>query len=91
MARIEDRGQTHTRLQWLYHDSVHFVIDNVSDLTEIDWVDDLIVSVLLVSIEILSLTTMTYETLALLSLQECEQALTGIVEKERIIWSSILY
>lgn len=42
---------------------MHFVIDNVSDLAEIDGIDDLIVAVLFVVIEILSLTAVAWEKL----------------------------
>lgn len=61
MAGVEDCGQSYTGLQWLDHDSVHLVIDNMSDLAEINWVDDLVISVFFISIKILSLTAVTYE------------------------------
>jgi hypothetical protein len=61
MAGIEDSGQSNTGLQWLDHDSVHLVIDNMSNLAEINWVDDLVITVLFISIEILSLTAVTCE------------------------------
>jgi hypothetical protein len=67
MARIKDRGQAHTSLQRLYQDSVHLIIDNVSNLAEINWVDGLVVPVLLVSIKILSLTTVPWGKLGLLN------------------------
>ncbi len=63
MARIEDCGQPHARLQGLNHDSVHFIIDNMSDLSKIDWIDNLVVSIFFVSIEILSLASMTFARL----------------------------
>jgi hypothetical protein len=37
---------------------VHLIIDNMSDLAEIDGVDDLVVSVFFISVKILGLTTM---------------------------------
>jgi hypothetical protein len=65
MARVKDCGQSHTRLQRLYQDSVHLIVDNVSDLAEINWVDAVVVLVFLVSIEILSLTTVPWGKLGL--------------------------
>jgi hypothetical protein len=46
-------------MQRPHHDSVHLVIGDVTDLAEVDRVDDLVESVLLVSIKVLSLTAMT--------------------------------
>jgi hypothetical protein len=38
---------------------MHLIIDNMSDLSEIDRVDDLVITILLISIEIFGLTTVT--------------------------------
>jgi len=59
MAGIEDGSQPHARLQRLDHNSVHLVVDNVTDLSEIDRVDDFVIPILLIAIEIFSLTSMT--------------------------------
>jgi len=37
---------------------VHLVVGNVSNLTEIDWVDDLVEAVFFVAVEILGLPAM---------------------------------
>jgi hypothetical protein len=39
---------------------VHLVINDVPNLAEIDWVDDLIISILFISIEIFCLTAVAY-------------------------------
>jgi hypothetical protein len=39
---------------------MHLVIDNMANLSEIDRIDDFIIPILLVAIEILSLTTVTW-------------------------------
>jgi len=57
MARIEDGRQPHTRLQWLNHNSVHLVVDNVADLSKINRVDDFIIPVLFIAIKIFCLTS----------------------------------
>jgi hypothetical protein len=42
------------------HDAMHLIIDNVSRRPEIDGVDDLVVAVIFVTVQILSLSTMSY-------------------------------
>jgi hypothetical protein len=59
MARIEDGSQPHTRLERHDHDSVHLVVDNVTNLSKVDRVDDFIIPILLVTIKVFSLTTVT--------------------------------
>jgi len=55
VARVEDGGQAHARLQRLYHDTVHLVVDNVPCCPEVDGIDDFIVAVVLVTVEVLGL------------------------------------
>jgi hypothetical protein len=43
---------------------MHFVIDNVSCLSEINGIDDLVVSIFFIAIEVLSLTSVTSKLLA---------------------------
>lgn len=57
MARVEDTGKAYTWLKRGDHDGVHLIINNVSDLSEIDRVDDFIVTVVLVAIQIFRLTS----------------------------------
>jgi hypothetical protein len=59
MAGIEDCSQSHTRLQWHYHDSVHLVVHNMSNLSEIDRIDNLVVAIFFVTIKILGLAAVT--------------------------------
>jgi hypothetical protein len=58
MAGIEYRRQPDTGLEGGNHYSVHFVVDDVADLTEIDGVDHLIVAIFLITVKVLGLTTM---------------------------------
>lgn len=58
MARVEDGSEANTSNQRLNHDAMHFVVGNMATLAEIYGVNDFIVSVGLVSIEVLGLTTM---------------------------------
>ena len=57
MARVEDGCETHAARQGSHHDAVHLVVGNVSDLSEIDRVDDLVETVFFVAIEVLGLAT----------------------------------
>lgn len=50
VARIEDGCKAYARLQWAHQDSMHLVVGDVSDLAEIDRVDDLVVAVILIAI-----------------------------------------
>jgi len=59
MARIEDCCETHTPVKRPHHDAMHLIVGNVANLAEVDWVNDLIESIFLVTIEILGLATMT--------------------------------
>ena len=43
----------------LHHDTVHFVISDVALVSEVYWVDNLIVAVWLVAIKVLCLPTVT--------------------------------
>lgn len=47
----------YVRVKLIIHYGVHVIINNVSGCPEIDWVDDLVVSVVLIAIEIFRLTT----------------------------------
>jgi hypothetical protein len=58
MARVEDGCKPYSARERPYHDAVHFVVCNVSDLAEIDWVDNLIEAVFFVAVEILGLPAM---------------------------------
>lgn len=61
MARVEDGGEANTGLEGLYHDAVHFIVDNVAGHSEVDRVDDLIVAIFLVAVKILGLTAVTWK------------------------------
>ena len=65
MARIENGSQPNAWLKGLNHDAMHFIIHNVSSHSEIDWIDDFIVSVLFITIQIFGLSAMTYGSLDL--------------------------
>jgi hypothetical protein len=41
---------------------MHLIVGNMANLAEVNWVDDLIESILLISVEILGLTAVTYWT-----------------------------
>lgn len=57
MARVKNGCQSYARLQVGYQYAVHFVVDNVTRGPEVDRVDDLVVTVVLVTIKILCLST----------------------------------
>ena len=59
MARVEDGCEAHTGLEGLHQDAVHFVVDYVAYLAEIDRVDDFVVAVIFVAVEIFGLATMS--------------------------------
>jgi hypothetical protein len=59
MARVEDGRQAHAGLEGLHDDVVDLVVDDVAVLFEVDGVDDLVASILLITVEILGLTTVT--------------------------------
>ena len=56
---IEDSSQAHTRLESLYHDAMHLIVNDVPYNAEVDWVNDFIVAVLLIPICIRRLPSMT--------------------------------
>jgi hypothetical protein len=91
MARVEDRSEPHAWLQRHDHDSVHLVIDNVSDLAEIHRIDDLIVPVLLIPVEIFGLAPVPYVMSATLELREVRSRLTRVVEEERVVRPGVLH
>lgn len=90
MARVEDRSEPHAWLQRRDHDSVHLVIDNVSDLAEIDRIDDLVVPVLLVPVEIFGLATVPCVMSAMLE-REVGSHLTRVVEEEGVVRPGVLH
>jgi hypothetical protein len=59
MTRIEDGGESHTGLEGLDHDTVHLVVDNVAGGAEINWVDDLVVTVIFIAVEIFGLAAVS--------------------------------
>jgi hypothetical protein len=56
VTRIENGCEAHTALKRPYHNAVHLVVGNMSNLAEVNRVDNLIISVFLVAIEIFRLT-----------------------------------
>ena len=52
VAGVEDGGQAHTRLKALDHDSVHLIVDDVTDSSEVDRVDDFVIAVLFIAVQI---------------------------------------
>jgi len=63
VAGIENGRQTHSALERPNHDSVHLVVGDVADLSEIYRIYDLVVAVILVSVEIFRLSTVTWANL----------------------------
>jgi hypothetical protein len=59
VARVEDGCQADTGLKGTNHDAVHLVVGNVARLSEIDRVNDFIVTIVFVAVKILCLSTMT--------------------------------
>lgn len=59
MAAVEDGGEADTRREGLDDYGVDLVVDDVALCLEVDWVDDLVVSVILVAVEVLGLTAMS--------------------------------
>lgn len=58
---IEYGRQPHATSQRLDHDSVHLVIGDMTVLSEVDGVNDLVVAVGLVAVEVFCLSTMAYK------------------------------
>lgn len=93
MARIEDGGQTDTGLEGLDHDAVHFIVDDVASHTKIHGVNDLIVTVLFITVCILGLAAVSWRRgLVRVSSWTGEDGMgvTGIVEKEGVVGFRIL-
>lgn len=57
MTRIEDGGQPYACLQGGDHDAVHLVICDVPMLSEINWVNDFVISIRLIAVKVLCLPT----------------------------------
>lgn len=60
VAGVEDCGEADAGLEGGYHDAVHFVVDDVADLAEVDGVDDLVVAVGFVAVEVFGLASVTW-------------------------------
>ena len=56
VAGVEDCGQADAGGEGHYEDAVHFVVDDVAGLAEVDWVDDFVVTVVFVAVEVFGLT-----------------------------------
>ena len=59
VAGVEDRSQSYSRLEWSNHDPVHFIINNMACGTEIDRVNDFVVTIVFITVQIGRLTTVT--------------------------------
>lgn len=57
VAGVEDGGEAHTWHKRLHHDAVHFVIDDVFGLFEVDRVDYFVVAVVFIAVFIKRLAT----------------------------------
>jgi hypothetical protein len=57
VTRVEDSCQPDAGLQWHDHDAVHLVVGDVAGLSEVDGVDDFVVTIGLVAVEVLRLPT----------------------------------
>lgn len=60
VAGVEDGGEAHAGGEGGHHDAVHFVVDDVADLAEVDGVDDLVVAVGFVAVEVFGLASVSY-------------------------------
>lgn len=60
VARVEDSGEADAGLEGGHHDAVHFVVDDVAHLAEVDGVDDLVVAVGLVAVQVFGLASVTW-------------------------------
>lgn len=56
MAGIENGRKPYAWLQRVDHDAVHFIINDVTSLSEIHRVDDFVVAIILVAVFVGSLT-----------------------------------
>ena len=63
MAGIENGRQSHAALQRADHDPVHLVVGNVAGLSEVNWVDNLVVPIGLVAVEILCLPAVAWQVI----------------------------
>lgn len=61
MAGVEYSSQSYTSLKGLNHDAMHFVVSDVALVSEVDWVDDLVIPIWFVAVEILGLSAVTYD------------------------------
>ena len=57
VAGVEDGGEADAGLEGGHHDAVHFIVDDVADLAEVDGVDDLVVAVWFVAVEVFGLAS----------------------------------
>ena len=90
MARIEDGSQPDTWLQGHDHNPVHLVIDNVTDLSEIDRVDDFIIPIFLIAVQIFSLASVTC-IMSAASRYRDDIQLTRVMEEERVVGAGVLH
>lgn len=60
MAGVEDCGQAHAGNKRLHQDSVHFVVNDMTSVSKIDGVDDLIRAIIFVAVQVFSLPAVAY-------------------------------
>ena len=65
MAGVEDGGKSYAGLEGLHHYAMHFIIDYVAYLTEIDGIDDFIVAIVFVAIEVFRLAAVSWSEIML--------------------------
>jgi hypothetical protein len=59
VARVKDGCQAHTGRERLDNNPVNLVVNDVAILLVIDWVDNLIIAVLFVTVEVFRLASVT--------------------------------
>ena len=59
MAGVEDRCETYPGLEGLYHNAMHFVINDMACDAEVDGIDHFIISVFFIAVKILGLSAVT--------------------------------
>ena len=59
VAGVEDGGEADAGLEGADHDAMHFVVDDVAGLAEVDGVDDFVIAVFFVAVEVFGLAAVT--------------------------------
>jgi hypothetical protein len=68
---------------------MHFIIYNVACLPKVNWIYNLVVAIVFIAVQVWCLTPVACHLLGVFN-SDTKKPQTGIMEKQRVVWLSIL-